>query len=319
MAMKKSSATDFIGSMANNVLFGDSNIAPTKEEIEITEKSIGTECELSVSDLTTFKDHTFKVNDDAEMDALVDSIRENGMLLPILVREIDDGKYEIISGHRRKRAAEILGLEKVPAKILFNIDDDTATIMMVDTNLHREKLLPSEKAFSYKKRLEAMKRQGKRVGIELNEEETPLEALSRTAEDSQRNIRRYIKLTQLEEPLLKMVDSGEMPFIAGYGLAHMSKEAQTELVEALSKHPTSITLAKAEELRKAIPSKENYINILSGKKAQPKQNVKIKFEEKILTSVLPDKVKKEPIEKRIEFYKKALEYYIKHLEEAEEL
>ena len=168
---------------------------------------------LPIKQLVTFKGHPYQVNDDEEMEELTDSVREHGILNPIIVREIkEDGNYEIVSGHRRKRAAELAGLKEIPA-IIREMSDEEATILMVDSNLYRERLLPSEKAFAYRMKNEAMKRQGKRNDL-LDEAQrgSTAEQLGSEFAESARQVFRFIRLTYLIPELLKLTDDKTLNF-----------------------------------------------------------------------------------------------------------
>lgn len=188
--------------------------------------------EIDISMIHDFKDHPFKVLDDDKMSDLVDSIRANGVLSPVLLRPDGEDSYEMISGHRRMHAANIVGLEVIPA-IVREMSDDEAIVYMVDSNIQREELLPSEKAFAYKMKMGAMKRQGKRNDLTLgqNGPKLAVDALSDETGDSSRQIKRFIRLTELIPDLLDMVDSKRLQFTAAVEISCIDKEIQQRICE----------------------------------------------------------------------------------------
>lgn len=212
--------------------------------------------ELEISSLEEFKNHPFKVLDNEDMENLVESIRENGILNPILCREKENNKYEVISGHRRLHAASIIGLEKVPV-IIKNYSDDEATIIMVDSNLQREEILPSEKAFSYKMKLEAMKRKkSTQAGYEKGKKS--VELLSDEVGESRNQIQRYIRLTELIPDLLEIVDTKELAFNVAVELSFLSEIEQGFIFDTIQSHNIKLNLEKALILKEK--SKENKLN-----------------------------------------------------------
>ena len=184
--------------------------------------------EINISDIDSFKKHPFKVLDDEKMSDLVESIRENGVLTPVLVRPRPDDRYEMISGHRRMHAARLAGLTKIPAMIR-EMTEDEATILMVDSNIQREELLPSEKAFAFKMKMDAISRQGKRSDLTSSQNETKLrtdEILAKETGQSRAQIQRYIRLTELNPKLLAMVDEKRIPFTVGVELSYLDKDVR---------------------------------------------------------------------------------------------
>ena len=188
--------------------------------------------EIELYKIGEFPDHPFRVIDDDKMEEMVKSVKEYGVLLPVIVRKRGEGNYQMISGHRRKRACELAGIDKIKC-IVKELTDDEATILMVDSNIQREEILPSEKAFAYKLKLEAMKHQGKRIDLEENETSTPVVAKLRTDEilgnevgESRENIRRYIRLTYLIPELLEEVDNKRIAFRPAVELSYLSEENQ---------------------------------------------------------------------------------------------
>ena len=186
--------------------------------------------QLPVDKLRPFEGHPFRVKDDSEMDQLVYSILSQGLLTPISVRPVEDNEYEVISGHRRLHACKKAGIEMVPA-LIYSLDRDAATIAMVDSNLHREKILPSEKAFAYKLKMEAMSHQGQRTELTLLQVATKLDTaaeIGKTVGDSRDKVFRYIRLTELIPEILTMVDDGKIAFTPAVELSYLSKQEQQD-------------------------------------------------------------------------------------------
>ena len=191
--------------------------------------------QMSVSELKPFESQPFKVLMDESMDELVQSIKESGVLSPLVVRPHKDGGYEILSGHRRATACKLAGREKVPV-IVRNLDDDMATIFLVDSNLQRENILPSEKAYAYRLKLEAMKHQGQRSDLTSSQFGTKLRSdsiLAQQVGESRNQIQRYIRLTELIDPLLDMVDDKKLPINSAVELSYLGSKAQSDVVKAI--------------------------------------------------------------------------------------
>ena len=206
---------------------------------------------LNPADISDFPNHPFKVKQDEAMAEMVDSVKQYGVLVPALVRPKADGGYEMIAGHRRKCAATLAGITEMPC-IVRNLTDDEATIIMVDSNLQRETILPSEKAFAYKMKLEAMKRQGQRSDLTS----TPLVSKSRSNEelgqkngDSREQVRRFIRLTELIPSVLDMVDSGKIAFRPAVELSYLSKEQQQSLYDTMECEDCTPSLAQAIKMK----------------------------------------------------------------------
>ena len=206
---------------------------------------------LNPADITDFPNHPFKVKQDEAMAEMVDSVKQYGVLVPALVRPKADGGYEMVAGHRRKCAATLAGITEMPC-IVRNLTDDEATIIMVDSNLQRETILPSEKAFAYKMKLEAMKRQGQRSDLTS----TPLVSKSRSNEelgqkngDSREQVRRFIRLTELIPSVLDMVDSGKIAFRPAVELSYLSKEQQQSLYDTMECEDCTPSLAQAIKMK----------------------------------------------------------------------
>lgn len=194
--------------------------------------------EIDINRIQPFQNHPFKVVDDAKMDDLVNSIRQNGVLTPVLVRPTDDGGYEMISGHRRMHAAERAGLATIPA-IIRELTDDDATIVMVEANSQREEILPSEKAFAYKMRYEAMKRQGSRSDLTSYQVGTKLRAdeeLAKELGESKNQVYRFIRLTELIPELLEMVDTKKMPLVTAVDISYIDQKVQQYLYEYIKEN-----------------------------------------------------------------------------------
>ena len=214
---------------------------------------------IPISELVPFKNHPFKVVDDEAMLRTTESIAQFGVLTPLIARPLEDGGYEIISGHRRAHAAEAAGLTEVPV-IVRDMDDDAATVLMVDSNLQRESILPSERAFAYKMKLEAMKHQGERT--DLQEEGTSgqvgqklggtvsRDLLAEQAGDSSRNVQRFIRLTNLIPELLDMVDQKQISFNPAVELSYLTPEEQQHVIEAMDFTQAAPSLSQAQRLKK---------------------------------------------------------------------
>ena len=209
---------------------------------------------MNPADISDFPNHPFKVKQDEAMAEMVDSVRQYGVLVPALVRPKADGGYEMVAGHRRKCAAMLAGITEMPC-IIRNLTDDEATIIMVDSNLQRETILPSEKAFAYKMKLEAMKRQGQRSDLTSAPLEPKLkgsrsnEELAASSPDSRSQIQRYIRLTELIPPVLDMVDSGKIAFRPAVELSYLSKEQQQSLYDTMECEDCTPSLAQAIKMK----------------------------------------------------------------------
>ncbi len=209
---------------------------------------------LNPADISDFPNHPFKVKQDEAMAEMVDSVKLYGVLAPALVRPKADGGYEMVAGHRRKCAATLAGITEMPC-IVRNLTDDEATIIMVDSNLQRETILPSEKAFAYKMKLEAMKRQGQRSDLTSTPLEPKLkgsrsnEELAASSPDSRSQIQRYIRLTELIPPVLDMVDSGKIAFRPAVELSYLSKEQQQSLYDTMECEDCTPSLAQAIKMK----------------------------------------------------------------------
>ena len=210
---------------------------------------------VPISELKPFTEQPFKVKLDEDMDALVESIKQCGVLTPVIARPHKDGGYEILSGHRRVKACELAGITNIPV-VVKNLDDDTATILLVDSNLQREHILPSEKAFAYQMKLEAMKRKAGRpeknysqIGNNFNEA-TSSEEFSKEVGESKNQIFRYIRLTNLIDPILDMVDNNQIAMNAAVEISYLGSKEQAAVMQSIEKEETSPSIAQARKMRK---------------------------------------------------------------------
>jgi ParB family chromosome partitioning protein len=239
--------------------------------------------QLSPDKLVPFQNHPYQVREDAAMDELVESIRTHGILSPLLARPKGES-YELVSGHRRRLAAQKLGLKTVPV-LIREMTDDEAVILMVDSNLQRENLLPSEKAFAYKMKLEAMKRQGQRTDLTSPQVAAKLrtdDEIAKQAGISGDTVRRYIRLTNLVPPLLQMVDDGRIAFSPAVELSYLTKEEQAELWDLIGQEDATPSLSQAIRLkqlsREGGLTAEKLYTILTEEKPNQKEQVRIKAE-----------------------------------------
>ena len=208
--------------------------------------------EIPLSELHPFEGHPFKVLDDEEMQKTVESVRDFGVLTPAIARPDPDGGYEIISGHRRHRASELAGKETMPV-IVREMDDDAAIILMVDANLQRETILPSERAYAYKMKLDALKHQGARTDLtsdQVGPKLTAAEKVAEEANDSQTQVKRYIRLTELIPELLDMVDTGQIKFNPAVELSYLAHEEQKDFLEAMDYAQAAPSLSQAQRIKK---------------------------------------------------------------------
>ena len=208
--------------------------------------------EIPLDQLKPFRNHPFKVRDDQRMLDTVDSIREYGVLVPAIARPDPEGGYELISGHRRKRGCEMAGLQTMPV-IIRNLDDDAAVLVMVDSNIQREELLPSERAFAYKMKLEALKHQGARSDLTSSQLGTKLRAdelLAQQAGESRNQVQRFIRLTELISELLDMVDERKLAFNPAVEVSYLKRDEQRMLLEAMDTEQTTPSISQAQRLKK---------------------------------------------------------------------
>ena len=265
--------------------------------------------DIPLSEIDDFPNHPFKVKMDEDMNQLVQSVKERGVITPITLRQKEDGRYEIVSGHRRRKACELAGLDSVPAEIK-ELSRDEAIILMVESNLQRSIILPSEKAFSYKMRLEAMKRQGQRTDLTSGPvvQKFSRDALGDKAEESGRQISRYIRLTELIPELLDMVDENKIAFRPAVELSYLTETEQHNLLNSISYNDATPSLPQAirlKEFSKAGKLSAEVIEAILGEE-KPNQKEKISFKAERLRPYIPSSV---PLEKTEDYIIKALEYY----------
>ena len=272
---------------------------------------------ISLSDIADFPKHPFKVDVNDEMQEMVESIKDKGVLVPAIVREKGNGKYEMVSGHRRKKASEILKLDTIPC-IVRDLTDDEATIIMVDSNLQREKILPSERAYAYKLKMDAIKHQGKETSRPMVGKLETADIIGKDNQESGRQVQRYIRLTELVPELLKMVDNdvlGLTPKIAfrpAVELSYLTKEEQGELVDIIDYNDCTPSLSQAINFKVLSQNKsltvEKMEDIMSMEK--PNQTPKLKVSMNRLKNVLPTSLRND--REREEYVIQAVEFYDKY-------
>ena len=230
--------------------------------------------QLPVNKLRPFEGHPFQVKDDAEMEQLTWSILTQGLLTPITVRPLLNDEYEVISGHRRLHACQKAGIETVPA-LIYALDRDAAAIALVDSNLHREKILPSEKAFAYKLKMDAMSRQGQRTDLTSNQVGRKLESAALIGDqngDSQTQVRRYIRLTELIPEILAMVDSGRIALTPAVELSYLTRQEQQDLLETMESEDCTPSLSQAIQIKKLSQARELDMDKIFDILREPKAN-----------------------------------------------
>lgn len=276
--------------------------------------------EIPLEEIDEFPDHPFKVLDDEDMMNLAESVREQGIITPATLRKKEDGRYEILSGHRRKRACELAGLDTLRSEVV-EMDRDAAVIFMVDSNLQRTTILPSEKAFSYKMRLEAMKRQGKRMDLTSAPVERKfLEARDRIGYEvgeSREQVRRYIRLTELIPELLEKVDKGEIALRPAVDISYLPEDIQRSLLDTIEMEQCTPSYAQTRRMRTLLAegklTDEAIYAIMQEEK--PNQKEKFTISASKIEKVLPQSVK---ASQREDFILKAIDYYAKHLQRKKE-
>lgn len=271
--------------------------------------------EISIAEISDFPDHPFKVKTDEKMLEMVESVKEHGVLMPALVRPKSEGGYEMVAGHRWKMASELAGKEEIPC-IVRHLTDDEATIIMVDSNLQREVVLPSEKAFAYKMKLNAMKRQGQRTDLTLSPLATKLrgqrsdEILGQQVGESKDTIRRYIRLTELIPSILDMVDENRIAMRPAVELSYLPKESQEELFDTMEMEDCTPSHAQAIKLRRFAETgklnQEVILSIMMEEKPNQAEQFKIpkKRIEKYFPEGTPSKEMENTIIKALEMYRK---------------
>ena len=275
--------------------------------------------DIPISQIDEFPDHPFKVLMDGDMEQLVDSIKRSGVMTPATVRLKEDGRYELISGHRRKKACELAGLETLKCEVK-ELTRDEAIIVMVESNLQRTTILPSEKAFAYKMRLEAMKRQ---AGRPPKENASPMatnlskgrsdEELGELVGESKDQIRRYIRLTELVPEILQMVDDRQIAFRPAVEISYLTEEQQYTLLEAMSYNDATPSLAQAIKMKKFNQDGKLTNEVIQSimEEEKPNQKEKPAFRDERITKLIPKSV---PRGQETDFVVKALEFYNRHLQ-----
>ena len=275
--------------------------------------------DIPISEIDEFPDHPFKVLMDEDMEQLVESIKRNGVMTPATVRLKEDGRYELISGHRRKKACELAGLETLKCEVK-ELTRDEAIIVMVESNLQRSTILPSEKAFAYKMRLEAMDRQGQRSDLTS----TPMVSKSRSNEElaervgeSREQIRRYIRLTELVPEILQMVDERRIAFRPAVEISYLPEEQQYTLLDAMEYSDATPSLAQAIKMKKFMQENKLTDEVIQSimEEEKPNQREKPAFRDERITKLIPKSV---PKGQESDFVVKALEFYNRHLQRSKD-
>ena len=274
--------------------------------------------DIPISEIDEFPDHPFKVLMDEDMEQLVDSIKRNGVMTPATVRLKEDGRYELISGHRRKKACELAGLDTLKCEVK-EFSRDEAIIVMVESNLQRTTILPSEKAFAYKMRLEAMNRQGKRTDLTCSPMGNKLQGkkssdeLAEKVGESKNQIFRYIRLTELVPESLQLVDERQIAFRPAVEISYLSEEQQYTLLEAMEYNDATPSLAQAIKMKKYMQEGKLTDGVISSimEEEKPNQREKPAFRDERITKLIPKSV---PKGKESDFVVKALEFYNRHLQ-----
>ena len=258
---------------------------------------------LPIDKLRPFEDHPFQVKDDDEMEQLVFSVLTQGVLTPIVVRPLDNGEYEVISGHRRLRACQKAGIETVPA-LIYDLDRDAAIIALVDSNLHRETILPSEKAKAYKLKMEAMSRQGKRTDLTSSQVGTKLrsdEVIAQQTGESRNQVQRYIRLTNLIPEIQQMVDDRKIALTPAVELSYLTPQEQSDLLETMESEDCTPSLSQSQQLKKMSQSGELNMDKTFQLLTQPKANQeeKLRFDMKEIRRYFPKNYSTTKIQQRI--------------------
>ena len=257
--------------------------------------------QLPIQKLRPFENHPFQVKDDDEMNQLVWSVLTQGVLTPLVVRPLENDEYEVISGHRRLHACQKAGIETVPA-LIYALDRDAAAIALVDSNLHREKILPSEKAFAYKLKMDALSRQGQRTDLTSRQVVGKLETADLIAEnESGRQVQRYIRLTELNPQILSMVDAGKIALTPAVELSYLTQQEQQDLLETMESEDCTPSLSQAVQLKKLSQSGELNMDKIFEILREPKANQqeKISFRVEDLRKFFPKTYSVARIQERI--------------------
>ncbi|UZT82381.1 ParB/RepB/Spo0J family partition protein [Caproicibacterium sp. BJN0003] len=273
--------------------------------------------DIPISEIDDFPDHPFKVRDDEDMMQLVDSIKERGVITPATVRQKEDGRYELVSGHRRKRACELAGMDTLRCEVV-DLNRDEATILMVESNYQRSQILPSEKAFAYKMRLEAMKRQGQRkdltcdpLGHKLVGAKT-VAVIANESEDSKTQVQRYVRLTNLVPELLECVDDGRMKMRPAVELSYLDEDSQRDIVDEIDMSESTPSHDQTIRMRKAFEENRLTTEVVQEimREEKPNQREKIVLRGDRLRELIPKNI---PLNQTEDYVCKALEHYQKFL------
>lgn len=275
--------------------------------------------DVPLTQIRDFLHHPYLVKDDESMDELVESIKERGLIQPVIIRPVDNGMYEMVSGHRRKRAFEIAGYDKIPARVK-EMSRDEAILSMVDSNLQRETVLPSEKARAYKMRLDAMKRQGKRTDLTLSPTGTKLRSDQQLADEvgeSRNQIQRLIRLNYLVPEMLDLVDEGKVAMRPAVEISYLPEEIQYDLLEAMEYNEATPSHDQTIRMRKAYQEGNLTTEVVENIMEEPKPNQKEKspFRDKRIEGAIPKGI---PKDKYCDFVIKAIEFYNRYLERVKE-
>ena len=227
--------------------------------------------QISTAKLHPFPAHPFKVQDDEDMEQLTQSIQSQGVLTPLVIRPLENGEYEVISGHRRLHACRKAGIQTVPA-LVYDINRDAAAIALVDSNLHRERILPSEKAFAYKLKMDALSKQGKRTDLTSDQVGPKLTAATLSSEDSASQVKRYIRLTNLIPGILEKVDEGKIALTPAVELSYLREAEQKDLLETMESEDCTPSLTQAIQLKQASLQKKLNMDMIFAILRQPKAN-----------------------------------------------
>ena len=238
---------------------------------QLITKEAPTIVQISTAKLHPFPGHPFKVQDDEDMEQLTQSIQAQGVLTPLVIRPLENGEYEVISGHRRLHACRKAGIETVPA-LVYAIDRDAAAIALVDSNLHRERILPSEKAFAYKLKMDALSKQGKRTDLTSDQVGPKLTAATLSSEDSASQVKRYIRLTNLIPGILEKVDEGRIALTPAVELSYLKEAEQKDLLETMESEDCTPSLTQAIQLKQASLQKTLNMDMIFAILRQPKAN-----------------------------------------------
>lgn len=271
--------------------------------------------DIPISEIDDFPDHPFKVRDDEDMVQLIESIRERGVITPATVRQKEDGRYELISGHRRKRASELAGLDILRCEVV-DLSRDESIVLMVESNFQRSKILPSEKAFAYKMRLDAMNRQGQRTDLTscpVGERLISVDKMSQEVSDSSRQIHRYIRLTNLVPELLEFVDEGRIKMRPAVELSYLDEDCQRDLVDIIDENEITPSHAQAIKMKKYFNDGKLTTGVIQSimEEQKPNQKEKPAFRDERITRLIPKTIERG---KEADYVVSALTFYNRHLQ-----